>query len=124
MITQVVGTTVALAILILILVRELQIGTTHDRLTIGQTDAVVPVLGRCYSIAVVLQISGRSIVFHIVVRERLTQALAVVSAQANREVTSAGVKLSVILSPTTYALIITVSQAVTDITISNDALSC
>ena len=123
MITQVVGTTVALAILILILVRELQIGTTHDRLAIGQADAVIPVLGRCHGITVVLHISGRSIVFHIIVRERLTQSLAVVSTQAHRKVTSAGVELTIILSPTTYTFVIAVSQAVTNIAISNDALS-
>ena len=123
MTTQIIGTTVALAVLILVLVRELQIGTTHDRLAIGQMDAVVPILGRCHSIAVVLYIWHCAIVVYLVIRERLAQTLTVVSPQTQGYVTSIIVEFAVILSPATQALAITVAQAIADIAILDDAVT-
>ena len=126
-IAQVVGAAVALAVLILVLVRELQISAESNGLAIGQTDAVVPVLGRCHRITVILYIVNRdrngSIVFYQFVRERLAQTFAIVCAQTQSNVSTIVAKSAINLTPASYAFVIAVAQITVAITILNDAIA-
>ena len=123
---QVIRTTVALGILILELIAELQIGLTENRLTISGPDTVIPILGGRHGISVsligrVFILSGSlGEILHKVIGHRFAHSLTVITIQSQSNITASTAQPAIDLQHSTNGLRIAIGEALAEICIFYD----
>ena len=111
---EVVGGAVALVVLVLILIAELEVDLAEDGFAVGRTKAVAPVLrgGLTITLNNLRRVSKQLVITQIAIGDALTGTIAPVSIDLEGQVTTSGTEFAVELQHTTHILRIAVRHII------------
>ena len=105
-VAEIVGSAIALAVLILILVTELEVDLTEDGLAVGETGTIAPIGGWCHTIAAdgLYRVRRKLVIAQIAVSDALAGSIAPVTIELECDVTAIGTEATIELEHTPHIL--------------------